>query len=89
MPYCKGQKKNLKSLLHALFGEFSLSTCFQSTKEIIVLKKAIDLSFISRFVMCTGSLLESSIKSSEIRNIGKWSEISDVIIPEYMSVLRK
>ena len=45
--------------------------------------------YIARFVMCVGSLLESSIKSFEIRNIGKWSEISAVIIPECMSLFRK
>ena len=45
--------------------------------------------YIARFVMCVGSLLESSIKSFEIRNIGKWSEISAVIIPEYISLFRK
>ena len=49
----------------------------------------VDLSFISRFVTCIGSLLESSIKSFEIRNIGKWSEISGVLIPECISLFRK
>ena len=67
-------KTNLKNALYALFGEFSFSTCFQSTIERRVLKWAIELSFISRFVMCIGSLLVSGIKSFENRNIGTWSE---------------
>ena len=79
----------LKNSLYALFGQFSLSTCFQSTMERKDLKYAIELSFISRFVMCIGSFLENSIKSFEIRKKGKWSEISAVIIPEYIPLFRK
>ena len=66
-------------------GNFPL----QSIIERRFLKQAIDLSLIYRFVMRISSLLECSIKSSEIRNIGKLSEISAVIIPECISLFRK
>ena len=81
--------KILQNSLYALFGEFSLSTCLQSTIGRRFLKCAIDLLNISRLVICMGSFLESSIKAFEIRNLGKWSKISAVKIPECISLLRK